>query len=79
MTASLQPLAGLDMTVGSAVNYKIVRIADGKVVFDQIVSASYTAAFGDSILGVERLRLANEGSVKKNISKFISTISTLSA
>lgn len=72
-----QPFIGLDMSVTSKVHYKLTRVADKAVVYDKVVSETHTATVGDSPLGVERLRLANEGSVKKNISSFIAEVSKL--
>ncbi|MCS6780659.1 MAG: hypothetical protein NZ555_13270 [Geminicoccaceae bacterium] len=39
--------------------------------FATLVIESYTATFADAALGVERLRLANEGSMRRNIETFI--------
>lgn len=72
-----QPLMGLDLTVTSKVRYKVTRVADKTVVYDKLVTQAHTATFGDSALGVERLRLANEGSIKKNISSFITEVANL--
>ena len=36
-------------------------------IYEEEFTPSYTARFSDSFLAVERLRLANEGSAKKNI------------
>ena len=72
-----QPLIGLDMSVTSKVHYKVTRAADKKVVFDKVVVATHTATFSDSALGVERLRLANEGSLRNNITSFIAEVSKL--
>ena len=66
-----QPMIGLDMTVKSAVKYTLVERATKRTVYDDIVSADHTATFGDSALGVERLRMANEGSIRKNIETFL--------
>ena len=41
------------------------------VTFDQKISASYTATFGDAAYGPTRLKLANEGSIRENIRQFI--------
>lgn len=75
ITANLQdlqrPLAGIDMTVTSKVHYSAKAVPDHKVVFDDVVAASGTAKFGDSLLAVERLRLANEASIKENIKAFV--------
>ena len=68
-----QPLVGFDLTVASTIHYTIREITTNRVAFDQTISASYTANFSDSIIGgaVERLRLANEGSIRSNISQFL--------
>ena len=65
-----QPVIGFDMTVTSTVTYQITNAA-GQSVFDETVATPYTANFSDAFAGVERLRLANEGSIKKNIRTFI--------
>jgi hypothetical protein len=75
ITANLQdlkrPLAGLDMTVTSKVHYSAKSAADQKVIFDDVVAASGTATVGDAIIGMQRLQLANEASMKENIRAFI--------
>jgi hypothetical protein len=69
-----QPLAGFDLTVQSRVRYRLTRLADGATVFDREVNARYTAAFSSSFYAVERLRLANEGAIKENISQFLAAL-----
>lgn len=64
-----QPMIGLDFTVTSQVRYSVVR--DGQTVFDELVAASGTATLGDAFAGVERLKIANEKSVKANIEEFL--------
>lgn len=65
-----QPAAGLDMTVTSHVNYK-VQDARGQAVLLETISAPYTAAFGEHLIGVIRLQRANEGSIRANIAAFL--------
>lgn len=65
-----QPLIGLDVTVTATVTYRIID-ASGAVIFDERIIQPYTAAFSDAFLGVERLKLANEGAIKTNIQTFI--------
>ena len=65
-----RPMAGLDLSVTSRVRYSVVDQANA-VVFDDTVAATGTAKFGDSLLAVERLRLANEASVRENIKAFV--------
>ena len=66
-----QPVFGLDMTVTASVNYNVVERATGKEVFQKTVTAPYTAKFSDAFAGVERLKLANEGAIRTNISQLI--------
>lgn len=69
-----QPFAGLNMTVTSTVNYKVTDAATSTVVLEESVVNEYTAKMGDAFVGVERLRLANEGSMKGNIAQFIAKL-----
>jgi hypothetical protein len=75
ITANLQdlkrPLAGIDLTVTSKVHYAAKSTVDQKIIFDDVVAASGTAKFGDAIIAVQRLQLANEASMKENIKAFI--------
>lgn len=64
-----QPLAGFDLTVTSHVNYKVYD-QSGQPVVLATVDAPYTANFSAAFAAVERLRLANEGSIRTNISQF---------
>ncbi len=65
-----RPLAGLDLTVTTRVRYSVTDRSGG-IVFDETVAATGTATMGDSLMAVERLRLANEESVRENIKGFI--------
>ena len=66
-----QPMFGLDMTVTASVNYVVVERASGKEIFQRTVAVPYTAKLGDAFVGVERLKLANEGAIRTNISQLI--------
>lgn len=66
-----QPLFGLDMTVISTVLYRVVERRIQFDWFNDSVITSYTATFSDSPLAIQRLRLANEGSIRENIKEFI--------
>ena len=65
-----RPMAGLDLTVTTRVRYSVTDRAGG-IVFDETVAATGTASMGESLMAVERLRLANEKSVRENIKTFI--------
>ena len=66
-----QPMFGLDMTVTASVNYVLVERLNGKEIFQRTMSVPYTAKMGDAFIGVERLKLANEGAIRSNISQLI--------
>jgi hypothetical protein len=76
VTANLQslqrPMAGLDLSVTSTVHYSAkTTAADPKIVFDDVVAATGTARFGEALLAVQRLQMANEASMRENIKVFI--------
>lgn len=61
-----QPMVGLSMEVTAAVNYQLKSPGNAEIL-NKTLTTPYTAAFGDSLLGVTRLRLANEGAIRANI------------
>lgn len=69
-----QPLAGLDLSVTSRVRYTVKPAGGGDAVFDDTVAATGTAKFADALVAVERLRLANEASIRANIESFITQL-----
>jgi hypothetical protein len=72
-----QPFAGLDMTVAAEVTWRLTTNS-GRVVWQQTTNQSYKATVGDAFVGVNRLRLANEGAIRENIKVGIERISELS-
>jgi hypothetical protein len=66
-----QPLIGFDTEVTSTVRYVVTERSSSETVFEEMVVAEYTATMGESWYGVERLKLANEGSIRSNIAEFI--------
>ena len=72
-----QPSFGFDMTVTTIVKYILKDESSGEVVLSKEVNAPYTATIGDAFSGVERLKLANEGSGRKNIEELIKLLSDL--
>ncbi|MBA3814863.1 MAG: hypothetical protein H0X26_10385 [Alphaproteobacteria bacterium] len=61
-----QPLIGINMTVDMSVLYTIKDKQTGNVVFNDKINSSFTGTMGDSVVGIKRLRLANEGTVRNN-------------
>ena len=66
-----QPFAGFNMTVTSTVNYILTEVSTGNTVFEETIETAHTAKTGDAFMAVKRLQLANEGSIKNNISALI--------
>ncbi len=66
-----QPLFGFSITVTTTVQYTLVDKANKDEVFNETISAPYTATVSDSFYAVDRLMLANEGSARANIRKLI--------
>lgn len=66
-----QPLVGFDMTVTATVQYSVTDMRTGAVVWQETVATPHTARVAESFLGTTRLRLANEGAVRKNIAQLI--------
>ena len=72
-----QPFIGLNMTVKSTIDYTVIDTKTNSVVFDESISAPFTASPGDSLVGMRRLRLANEGAIRENITKLIKELQDL--
>lgn len=66
-----QPIFGVDFTVTSIIDYSIRPAQGDGTLFRQRITAPYTAKFSDAFVGGERARLANEGSMRANIEKFL--------
>jgi hypothetical protein len=69
----IQPFMGFTFNVTSVVTYRIEQ--DG-VKRSIPVTATGSATTSDAFIGAERMRLANERSIKENIRVFITRIST---
>ncbi|PHQ82023.1 MAG: hypothetical protein COB66_00945 [Coxiella sp. (in: Bacteria)] len=78
LTANLlelkKPLVGFSMTDACKVRYTITNKKTYKIIFNKIISNQYTAKFSASVFGIKRLRLANEGAIRKNITIFIENL-----
>lgn len=65
-----QPFGGFDMTVTAHVNYKVYNPAKTPILLETI-NSPYTATVSDAFVGAERMRKANEGSIRKSIQTFL--------
>lgn len=69
-----QPLIALDVTVTAKVRYAVIRNIDKAVKLEETIETPYTANLSDAFVGVERLRLANEGAMRENIKAIIAKL-----
>ena len=65
-----RPNTAFDTTVTMHMNYKVYE-GSARTVMLESHSATYTATVADAYGGVERFRLAVEGSVRASISQFL--------
>jgi hypothetical protein len=62
-----RPTIGLDFKVTLQVEYSLVKSDTHQVLWRQIILSPYTTGLGDAVVGVKRLRLANEGAARTSI------------
>ncbi|AWI76405.1 hypothetical protein CEW83_15290 [Parazoarcus communis] len=72
-----QPMFGMSFTVEMEVSYKLIDRSTRSTVWAQSIKSAHTATAGDSLVGVTRLRLANEGAARKNIEAAIAAMGKL--
>lgn len=72
-----QPVFGFDMTVTAVVEYKLTAIERENEIFVKTLTSKHTATMGDAFYGPERLKIANEGAVKQNITQLLDEQSKL--
>ncbi|MBI1245121.1 MAG: hypothetical protein GC202_08955 [Alphaproteobacteria bacterium] len=66
-----QPIMGFNLTVTPRVAYRVVEKSSSNELFREELTTPYTAEFGQSLIAVERLRLANEGAIRESIKRFL--------
>jgi hypothetical protein len=69
-----EPFMGLDFLVTSKIHYRLTRLSDNAIVFEREMTARFTATLRSSDFGPRRLKLANEGSIRENISQFLAAL-----
>lgn len=81
LTASIismdQPSFGLDFTVKMEAGWTLKRVDSGAVAWQEVIKSQHTATTSDAFAGVTRLRMANEGAARNNISQALEKISKL--
>ncbi len=71
-----QPIIGFDMEVVSHINYKVYDAA-GQPVMLETINAPFTATMSDAMVGIVRIKRANEGSIRSSISQFLDKLRAL--
>ena len=66
-----QPIFSIDTSVTTVIEYWLTRLSDHKEVLHETVEATYTAELSDAFVGFERLKVANEGAGRENITEII--------
>jgi hypothetical protein len=66
------PAIALAPSVTSRMRYVVTK--DGQIVSDETVTATESAAFGDAALGVDRVRIASERSIRANIAEYFARL-----
>ncbi len=69
-----QPIGGFDLTVTANVNYEVLAAVTAEPYYQTTVTTPYTADFSSAFAAIKRLRLANEGAIKANITKFMNEL-----
>lgn len=69
-----QPFFGTSFTVNADVQYILKEAISGKIVLSKTLKSSYTATMSDSVFGVKRMRIANEGAIRNNIDLLLQQI-----
>jgi hypothetical protein len=66
-----QPIIGADMDVTATVIYKV---SGSETNLTYPITAKGSATFSDSLIGADRLRLANERAMQENIKQFLQAL-----
>lgn len=74
-----QPRRGLSLSVHAFLRFTLTRVTDDRRLFDEVLEGSYTATTADSLVAIRRLKIANEGAVKRSIAALLARLSRLSA
>ena len=69
-----QPLFGLDLQVTAIAEYNLKSKSTGQIIYSKTFTTPFTATFSDSVIAIQRLRIANEGAVRNNIEQVIDSL-----
>jgi len=73
----LTPSFGFTLTSTVVSEWQLVRTRDARMVSDEFISTDFSATTSDAFAAVKRLRLANEGAARANITEGIRRLSAV--
>lgn len=69
-----QPQLQIAITATATIAYRLRRVSDDAVVFEETISTQFTAELRDTLIRAERFRLAAEGAVQENVAQFMNRL-----
>lgn len=72
-----KPMFGGTFNVDLEAAWSLVRVADKRAAWRQVIKTTGTATMSDSVIGMERLRLAVEAAARANIQQGLTAIAAL--
>lgn len=72
-----RPTFGLSFTVNLEVDWRLLKSGATEPLWEKAVTSTFTATMGDAFAGVKRLRLANEGAARANITDALTRVASL--
>jgi hypothetical protein len=72
-----RPGVGMTMVATSLIRYKLIRVRDESVIYDDVLTASATKTGSDAFVGAERHRMAVEGAIRANIAEFLANLRSM--
>jgi hypothetical protein len=78
ITSQKQPALGFNMTASLDVQYYLIDKNGGATVYEKLIQSSYTAEMADAFVATTRVRMANEGAVRENLTELVNDLATWS-
>ena len=69
------PMFGMDLTAEARVRWQIVNADSKEEIFNAVFSSSHASTVGDHVVAVQRMKMANQEALRKNIEIALKAIS----
>lgn len=69
------PMFGMDLTAEARVRWQIFNADSKEEIFNSVFSSSHTSTVGDHVVAVQRMKMANQEALRKNIEIALKAIS----